>query len=88
MRALLTVSILVLSFGCGEDTPVPDYPFPPQPPVAERPGLSQYVGGGDAWEDEEPVEEEDEEWDDGLSDEDLEMDGSGDADDAAETEGD
>ena len=55
--------------GCGEDTPVPDYPFPPQPPVEERADLAEFVGGG-----EEPIVEE-EEWDDGLSDEDLGLDG-------------
>ena len=71
MRALLTLSLLLLSLGCGEDTPVPDYPFPPQPPVSERPELAEYVSGGEAAD--EQAEEEDEEWDDGLSDEDLEM---------------
>ena len=70
MRALSLFAFpLLLALACGEDTPVPDYPVPPQPPVAERPGLAQYVGAED------PLdvggEEEEEEWDDGLSDEDL-----------------
>jgi hypothetical protein len=69
MRALSFIALpLLLAVACGEDTPVPDYPFPPQPPVAERPALAEYVGAEDPM-DLEPVEEE--EWDDGLSDEDL-----------------
>jgi len=71
MRALSLIAFpLVLALACGEDTPVPDYPFPPQSPVAERPGLAQYVGAEDPL-DVSEEEEEEEEWDDGLSDEDL-----------------
>lgn len=69
MRALSLIAFpLLFALACGEDTPVPDYPFPPQPPVAERPELAEYVGAQDPMD--VPVEEE-EEWDDGLSDEDL-----------------
>ena len=86
MRALSFIALpLLLAVACGEDTPVPDYPFPPQPPVAERPELAEYVGAEDPM-DAEPVEEE--EWDDGLSDEDLMLpeDGESDAEDEEESE--
>lgn len=70
MRALSLIPLpLLLALACGEDTPVPDYPFPPQPPVAERPELAEYVGAEDPLDVD--AEEEEEEWDDGLSDEDL-----------------
>lgn len=83
MRALSFIALpLLLAVACGEDTPVPDYPFPPQPPVAERPELAEYVGAEDPL-DVEPMEEE--EWDDGLSDEDLMLsDDDGDDEEGAE----
>ncbi len=65
MRLFLVVFALAC-FACGKDTPVPEYPFPEQTPLEET-DLAQYVGGDDL------DAEEDEEWDDGLSDEDLEM---------------
>ncbi len=73
MRALYLSFVLAL-FGCGADTPVPDYPFPDAPPLEET-DLAEYVDtqGGE--------EEVEEDWDDGLSDEDLEM-----SDDEAEEE--
>ena len=69
MVRLLVLAAFALSFACGADTPAPDYPFPEQAPLEET-DLAQYVGGDDLG------EEEEEEWDDGLSDEDLEMDSS------------
>jgi len=71
VRTLLAAFAALALVGCGADTPVPDYPFPQQRPLEERADLAEYVGGDDYLEEE--VEEE--EWDDGLSDEDLMMDG-------------
>ncbi|MEM9073499.1 MAG: hypothetical protein AAGE52_33645 [Myxococcota bacterium] len=65
MRALILLAFLALA--CGKDTPVPEYPFPEGEPLEDT-DLAQYFGEGDS-------EEDDEEWDDGLSDEDLQMDG-------------
>lgn len=77
MRLFLVVFAFAC-FACGKDTPVPEYPFPVQTPLEET-DLAQYVGGDDLG------AEEDEEWDDGLSDEDLEM-GDGDTETETETE--
>ncbi len=65
------VSFLAALFlvACGADTPVPDYPFPTQRPLEET-EFAQYVGADDPAE---GPDVEEEEWDDGLSDEDLEM---------------
>ena len=68
MLRLLIVSAVLALAACGSDTPVPEYPFPAQVPLEET-DLAQSVGGA------EDVDEE-EEWDAGLSDEDLEMDSS------------
>lgn len=72
MNALRIASMLLLvaalggiGGGCGSDTPVPDYPFPETRPLEET-DLAEYVAG-----DEEEIEEE--EWDDGLDDEDMMM---------------
>ena len=77
LRSLLIVMAL-FALACGAETPVPDYPFPEQPPLEET-ELAEYVGAGD----EEPVEEE--EWDDGLDEEMGSLDGE--PSDAAESEG-
>ncbi len=68
---LLAALALLLGLGCGADTPAPEYPFPASPPLEET-DLARYVDDGES-----DPEVEDEEWDDGLSDEDLEMDGDG-----------
>lgn len=68
-RLTLSFALLLGFAGCGADTPVPDYPFPDHPPLEET-ELAQYVGGGA---DSLDAEVEEEEWDDGLSDEDLMM---------------
>ncbi len=67
MNALRIASMLLLvaAFGCGSDTPVPDYPFP-ETRNLEDTDLAEFVAG-----DEEAIEEE--EWDDGLDDEDMVM---------------
>ena len=70
-RLLIASAVFALASACGADTPVPEYPFPRQAPLEET-SLAQYVGGGEEAID----EEEDEEWDDGLSDEDMQMDSS------------
>lgn len=71
MRLLASLA-LIFGLACGADTPAPDYPFPESDPLAET-DLAEYLddsGGED--------EEVEEEWDDGLSDEDLQMDGGAD----------
>lgn len=71
MKSLVMLVFVVAGLGCGAETPVPDYPFTDPPPLEET-DLARYVGGGEDYED----IEEDEEWDDGLDDADLEMDGA------------
>ena len=78
MARVLIVFFTLALFACGSDTPVPEYPFPRQAPLEET-DLAQYVVEDDVGD-----EEEDEEWDDGLSDEDLQMGSDGDTSDAAE----
>lgn len=78
-RLLVLVCSMFVLAACGADTPVPDYPFPESPNLDDT-DLAEFVSSGD--EDLEPIE--DEEWDDGLDDEDLEMDGETPAEPPAE----
>lgn len=68
MKSLVMFVFVAAGLGCGADTPVPDYPWTDPPPLEET-DLAEFVGGGEEYLD----EEEDEEWDDGLDDADLEM---------------
>ncbi len=67
---LLVAFALMFGLACGADTPTPEYPFPESDPLAET-DLAEYLDDSDG----EADEEIEEEWDDGLSDEDLQMDG-------------
>ena len=67
MKSLVMFVFVAAGLGCGAATPVPDYPFTDPPPLEET-DLAQFVGGGEDY-------EEEEEWDDGLDDADLEMNG-------------
>lgn len=76
-RSLLALAAFAL-FACGSDTPVPEYPFPRQAPLEET-DLAQYIVDEDAI-----APDEEEEWDDGLSDEDLQMGAPEETDEAPE----
>lgn len=79
MKSLVMFVFVAAGLGCGADTPVPDYPWTDPPPLEET-DLAEFVGGGEEYED------EDEEWDDGLDDADMEMNDSAPAPEAAAPE--
>lgn len=81
-KSLSLAFALALGAGaCGSPTPVPAYPFPASTPIEET-DLAAYL-------DLEPVEEPvEEEWDDGLSDGDLQVGpAEGEGDEADESTG-
>lgn len=74
MKSVAFASMLALALGaCGADTPTPEYPFPEQEPLEET-DLAPFLG-----EEEDDEDYEEEEWDDGLDDADLDMNAGGEA---------
>ncbi|MBX3249845.1 MAG: hypothetical protein KF901_21890 [Myxococcales bacterium] len=74
----LAFALALGATACGSPKAVPEYPFPASPPLEET-DLAAYL-------DLEPAEvaaEEEEEWDDGLSDEDLQPSGAATTEEAA-----